>query len=191
LASPLQFLASPGKRIAATVYDLFAVFLIFLVLVSLAELFGEDLGSFRVFMLVALAYQLGLPIGLHGQTLGKRAQGICIISATGAAAAPTQAFVRGLVRCLPLLLLTIEYKEWDTTQALAGLSLRIAVLLFVLGEISLIQRPPARQSRADRLARTLVVNQPELLAHRAPAGPMFSANDEEFGHPPSRPGTKH
>lgn len=31
-------------------------------------------------------------------------------------------------------LLTIEYKEWETAQALAGLALRIAALLFVLGE---------------------------------------------------------
>lgn len=44
------------------------------------------------------------------------------------------------------------------------------------------------QSVADFLSGTLVVKLPPPQAHRAPAVPMFSAHDAEFGVPPRRCG---
>ncbi len=51
-------------------------------------------------------------------------------------------------------------------------------------ELALMAHTPWRQSVADRVARTIVVRKPPLQPHRAPAYPMFSAKNEEFGPKP-------
>jgi uncharacterized RDD family membrane protein YckC len=186
VTSPRSFLADPGKRLAAGAFDFFAVFLTFLAVSGFAEASGSDWGTFRVFCLVALTYHFLCLILMHGQTLGKRAQGICVVTSGGEAVSWWRALLRALSRYLPLILLTIEYREWEVAEALTGLGLRAAVGLFCIGEVALLQRPPARQSLADRIAGTLVVNTPEVQPHRAPAIPMYSANDAEFGYPPQR-----
>ena len=186
MTSPRSFLAEPGKRLAAGAFDFFAVFLTFLAVSGFAEASGIDWGTFRVFAIVALIYHFLCLLLLHGQTLGKRAQGICVLTSNGEAISWWRSLLRASCRYLPLIALTIEYREWEVTEALTGLGLRASVGLFCLGEIALIQRPPSRQSLADRVAGTLVVNTPEVQPHRAPAIPMYSSNDAEFGHPPQR-----
>ena len=51
-------------------------------------------------------------------------------------------------------------------------------------ELGLMALTPARQSLADKAAKTIVVNKPPVQPHRAPAYPMYSAKDEEFGPKP-------
>jgi hypothetical protein len=51
-------------------------------------------------------------------------------------------------------------------------------------ELALMAHTSWRRSVADLFARTIVVNRPPPQAHRAPAYPMFSAKDEEFGPKP-------
>jgi hypothetical protein len=45
----------------------------------------------------------------------------------------------------------------------------------------------SRRTIADFVAGTLVVNTPPLQPHRAPAAPMYSAGDAEFGYAPRKP----
>ena len=59
--------------------------------------------------------------------------------------------------------------------------------ILVVFEISLIEKPPLRQSFADSAARTIVANLSPVQPHRAVAGPLYSAQDVEFGGPPKRP----
>lgn len=59
------------------------------------------------------------------------------------------------------------------------------IMLLPVGiELLLIAASPWRQSIADLLAGTLVVRAPQVQPHRAPAAPMYSATDSEFGVPP-------
>jgi uncharacterized RDD family membrane protein YckC len=184
MPSPSSFLATPGKRVAAAVFDLFAVVLIFLILAAAAELTGSDIGSFRTFLLVALVYHAASCMTLDGQTFGKRAQGICLVTSSGKAVSTHAAIVRASVRYLPPMLLTVNYVEWDLMEGIVAFAARVGVGLLFIAEVALLQRPPAQQTLADRAARTLVVNTPEVQPHRAPAIPMYSATDAEFGSPP-------
>jgi len=61
------------------------------------------------------------------------------------------------------------------------------LLGLVIADVTLLERSASRETLTDRLAGSLVVNLPPLQPHRAPAVPMYSATDAEFGHPPSRP----
>ena len=187
--SPLaSFTAPPKKRIAAFVFDSVAVLLVFLMAVALAESQSVDIGSFRVFVMVAAAYHLGFLLLRDGRTLGKQAQDLCVISAAGEPVRAWQGAVRVLVRYLPLALLTVPYVEWELGPAVFGLLIKLVAGLLWLRELALLNIPPARQTLADRAARTLVVNLPAAQPHRAPAVPMFSASDAEFGPAPRRPG---
>lgn len=53
-------------------------------------------------------------------------------------------------------------------------------------DVALMAYHPARQTVADLVCRTAVVMLPPMQPHRAPAGPMFSADDAEFGSKPRR-----
>jgi hypothetical protein len=63
----------------------------------------------------------------------------------------------------------------------------VSLLGLLFAETTLLGHSATRQTLADRVARSLVVNLPPLQPHRAPAGPMYSATDKEFGFPPRRP----
>jgi uncharacterized RDD family membrane protein YckC len=59
------------------------------------------------------------------------------------------------------------------------------IILLPLGiEVSLISATSWRRSIADVLAGTLVIRSPQVQPHRAPAAPMYSSTDSEFGIPP-------
>ena len=67
------------------------------------------------------------------------------------------------------------------TVALIG---SISLLALFIAETTLLERSVAGRTIADRLAGSIVVNLPPLQPHRAPAAPMYSASDAEFGQPP-------
>lgn len=182
-----SFLAAPGKRISAFVYDTLAVFLAFLLLASVAEASGFDPGAGRIFVACAFVYHYAFLAFREGRTFGKQAQDICVVSADGQRLSQWQAVLRPALRYVPLMLLTIDIHDRFVVDALVGLGAKIAAALVWLGELSLLQNTPARQTLADRLSKTIVVNLPPLEPYRAPAIPMYSATDKEFGTPPKRP----
>jgi uncharacterized RDD family membrane protein YckC len=184
---PASFVAAPRKRIAAFVYDSFAIIFTFMVLAVVAESVGHDLSTFAVFVTCAFAYHYAFLAFREGRTLGKAAQDICVVTVDGRAPRQWQALARPAIRYAPLLLLSLSTRDWVVSEALLGLAFKILAALLWLGECSLLTGSPTRQTIADRLARTLVVNTPTWEPHKAPAIPMYSATDAEFGHPPKRP----
>ena len=54
----------------------------------------------------------------------------------------------------------------------------------LLLDLVLLTFHPLRQTIADIICKTVVMNVPPLQPHRAPAGPMFSREDAEFGPGP-------
>jgi hypothetical protein len=74
---------------------------------------------------------------------------------------------------------------WTTLTFFAGPGFRVEVLFApLLLELGMMFTLPTRQTLSDLVARTLVVNVPPPQPHRAPAGPMYSPSDAEFGFPP-------
>lgn len=177
---PTDFLASPGKRLWAGGFDLLAVAMIFLLVVAMAEGLGLDLSGWGTFGFLFAVYNFGCLAFRDGRTLGKTAIDICVVSSDGQPISVAQAAIRAAVRAAPFLVMVMG----SGAVVMAGV-----VALAVLGamEVSLIEKSPMRQSLADRLAGTLVVNMPPLQPHRAPAGPLYSATDAEFGGFPKRP----
>ena len=124
-------------------------------------------GIYAVYQVVAV---------LHPDAgIGKVVQRISVVSATtGQLPSLQQALYRSLVRC---------------AFALCGVSVASAlgsnflVALPVFAELALVAMHPLRQTLADLLAGTIVIATPPVQPHRAPAAPMYSKNDAEFGPP--------
>jgi len=184
VASPSSFVAKSGKRVAAFLFDLLIVLFAFLVAATIAATTGHDLSSFQGFAVVSIAYHTLFITFWNGQTPGKQAQDICVVSVDGQRPGQWRALARAAVRYIPLALLTIDWRDWVAIEAVASLCIKIFAVVLWLRELALLEGSPTRQTIADKIAGTLVVNLPAPEAHRAPAGPMFSATDEEFGTPP-------
>jgi uncharacterized RDD family membrane protein YckC len=178
MPSTSSFTAEPGKRLWAGGFDFLAICIVFVAIGAVGEQFGFDLARWVVFGMVYFAYHFGCLIARVGRTLGKTAVDICVVSTTGQPLSVDQCLLRAGVRAVPFVLLSVP-----------GVDIISAVLLLVLvlSEFYLMKQPPARQTIADHVAHSLVVKLPPLQPHRAPAGPMFSASDAEFGFPPQRP----
>lgn len=107
--------------------------------------------------------------------IGKVLLRISVVSAaSGQVPSARQALLRSLARC---------------TWALCGISIASAadssdlMALPVMAELALVSLHPLRQTLADLLAGTVVIATPPVQPHRAPAAPMYSKHDAEFGPP--------
>ena len=100
-----------------------------------------------------------------------------------------------------IVVLPFNKKELSASQSIARPLVRISLLVagFVAGsilsaewlvavpiafELALMAHTPWRRTVADLVVGTVVVNRPPLQPHRAPAYPMYSEQDEEFGPKP-------
>ena len=186
MASPASFVASPNKRIAAFVFDSVVVTVgLLLVVVTLGRR-NVEIPLFASFAACAWLYHVIATWAQHGQTLGRSVQGICVASASGLEASVRQLIVRASWRYFPLAALSIPWQEQVPAEAACALAIRVVAVLLWAREFLLLQGAEGR-TQADRLADTCVVNAPPPDTHRAPAAPMFSANDVEFGTPPKVP----
>jgi uncharacterized RDD family membrane protein YckC len=86
-----------------------------------------------------------------------------------------QAVLRPTTRVV-LLFLCKEFGEVFNAEWLVALPIAL--------ELGLMAHTPWRQSLADKVAKTIVVIKPPVQPHRAPAYPMYSVKDEEFGPKP-------
>jgi uncharacterized RDD family membrane protein YckC len=176
-------LASWDRRLLASVLDAMALFVALLILFAFGEALG--LSSQWIPAVIPVAYVAYNSAGLFAPRLsfGRTVASISVVSIRGnGEVTGMQALVRPLVRVFALILafficVVIE-QNW------------LLMLPFVV-DLALVMHTPWRQSMADLLAGTIVVNTPQPSPHRAPAGPMYSATDVEFGPPPRhrKPGT--
>jgi len=174
--------ATPKKRFSAAFVDLLLIGLAAVGVYALGDAVGyqADYGA-----LVAVAY-----FGYHalfmqfwsGQTPGRRAFDIIVISSSGDALSMTQIFLRSALRPVVILLPTAASLKAGTLELNPLIT---TAALFV--EIALMYLIRTRRTVADLVSRCIVVNAPPLQPHRAPAVPMYSATDGEFGYPPRRP----
>jgi uncharacterized RDD family membrane protein YckC len=169
-------LASWERRVLAAALD--ATLLAFAI-VFLAAL-GETvhLSSVIAMAVLPVAY-----LAYHSSSLlqpeiglGRTVAGISVISVRGSGELTrVQAVVRPLVRVLALGLTLAVGSSTDREWLMA---------VPLLVELALIAHTPWRQSIADLMAGTVVIRTPQAQPHRAPAGPMYSATDAEFGTRP-------
>jgi uncharacterized RDD family membrane protein YckC len=194
MPDPSSFAASSQNRSLAYLVDLIAASLLFGVAAIATDLLGSShsLGMVE-FSVVLFAYHACFLLQKDGVSFGKYLRNICVVSASGGKLLPSQCLLRAACIALPWACLASE----DFLDALPDLlwdllpvpSAAVAVLgtMWLFADILILEFTVARRTLTDRLARTLVLNLPPLQPHRAPAVPMYSANDAEFGTPPRRP----
>ena len=109
-------------------------------------------------------------------SFGRTVAAIYVLSAVGDARLSLgQAVVRPATRAA-LLFLFGQMGDVLGAEWLLGVPVAL--------ELGLMAHTQSRQSLADKIAKTVVVNKPPVQPHRAPAYPMYSAKDEEFGPKP-------
>ena len=179
------FLASPWKRVVAGAVDVVLYLLLFIVVIAAVTSVQKDVWGPQLAALAGatyVVYHVAFFQVFEGATPGLRALNMRIVSTTGGGSLSlVRMFVRAGFR--PVLLyvfgsLLFLARPFFTTEAVL-----FAPLLLELGMMFTL---PSRQTLSDLVARTLVVNVPPPQPHRAPAGPMYSPSDAEFGLPGGR-----
>jgi uncharacterized RDD family membrane protein YckC len=173
------YLASPYRRLAAAAIDFGAVFLLALLTAAIVQQIRLDflamgLGS----ILVLIAYHFSFLYYWSGETPGRRMLSIRVVSTRQAVDLTLpQCLGRPIFRFLWLV-------AFIPLEGVSGIPWLAFVPLFA--DVVLMTVLPSRQTVPDLLCRTVVVNTPPPQPHRAPAGPMYSPTDAEFGLPPRR-----
>jgi uncharacterized RDD family membrane protein YckC len=172
--------APPAKRLVAATIDI--------AIVTCVGWFGANLLSGEWYPYAYLAWCLPLSYWIYeticlnwleGGSLGRRLFDIQVVSASGdPGLAFWQTVLRPGVRVAAFASLVLLFSPtWERMLDLAAFPYLIEMALLFT---------PVSITAADVVAGTRVVNTPPPQPHRAPAGPMYSATDAEFGRPPRR-----
>jgi len=176
MSSAKANLASWEKRLLAFALDSTALFIVLAVFVATGEHFHLDPMYVAIAILVVFMAYHSTVLLLPNFSFGRTVAGISVVSVRGIGdITHMQAFLRPFIRIVffvIFLFISVGFKQnW------------LIALPFVI-EVALIAHTSWRQSVADLLAGTVVVITPQPQPHRAPAVPMYSATDAEFGPPP-------
>lgn len=167
----------------AAVLDLMLVGAIALFLTPMLKAASVDFKFDILVALIYLLYEAGFLWAWKGQTPGRKVLSLYVLPGRGGELTYRQAVLRpGLRVSIFLVSLDLAY-VWRYPDY--G-NLRVHVLILI--EIALMLSLPSRRTLADFVAGTIVVNAPPPQPHRAPAVPMYSPSDAEFGIPARPPG---
>lgn len=189
MANAAPFIASPTRRVVAGAVDTVLYFICLTLVVQAIFSMGDSRGIGMPVMATAASityafYHLVFFWLLAGATPGLWLFDMRIVRASdGGEFSVLRALIRAGFRPLFLFLF-----GWSV-DSFGGPSLRVEAVLPVplLLELGMMFTLPSRQTLSDLVANTLVVNVPPPQPHRAPAAPMYSPTDAEFGLPPRRP----
>jgi uncharacterized RDD family membrane protein YckC len=187
MPSPQDFTASSSDRSIAYAIDFAFASAPVLLLCLLAEAFGFSFDIGTWFTALLFCYQLVFLKGAGAATPGMRVRNICVVSRTGDAPSTAQATARAASSAFPYACLSTGSMEINVVAH--GLLAAIPTLgvAYLFAELLLLEYTKDRRTISDRLTQTLVVKVPPVQPHPAPAAPMYSATDSEFGHPLRRP----
>jgi uncharacterized RDD family membrane protein YckC len=179
MSTAAPFLASPQRRLGAAAIDAAPVLLFSIFALAAVDLMKLAAGTVLIAVpMIFLAYHAAFNYYWSGETPGRRLFDIRVVSARLALdLTSAQCIARPLVRI-----------AWILSFVPLAASLRnpwYSVLPAIV-DIALVSFLPWRQTLADFLCRTVVVRTPPPQPHRAPAAPMYSATDAEFGVAPRR-----
>lgn len=185
MANAAPYIANPLRRVFAGVLDTLLCVVVTVFLWSLVMAAGGVLPATtmsNIAFLVYFIYHLLFYSVYHGQTPGLTVFDIKIVrAADGHDLLQWEAALRAGMR--PVLVYGLGWAgvTWREPQII----LTVATLPLVI-ELGMMFTMPTRQTLSDVVSRTLVVNLPAPQPHRAPAAPMYSASDAEFGVRPQR-----
>lgn len=179
--------AKGTDRVVAYVIDVGACAMLLFVLVSLFEDYCDSraAGS-TLFACIVFLYQLGFLTYRDGITFGKYSRNIQPVSVLGQPLTQTQKAIRSLLLALPYFFIGAERSLIVGAEFVTAHALRLAPLIGILllfADLYPLEFQKRPRTLTDRIARTIVISTPPPQPHRAPAFPMYSRHDAEFGAP--------
>lgn len=187
---PGPALASLKARMAALVVDLTAVLLLKFFITTILEAIADE--PFRdppplpPFLWLYVAYFALCMLPPERNTVGERLTGIAAVTLNGNPLLISQSAARAV-------LVSFLWAGWmllmDTSppRALAVTGITVVAiatgLAFAWGvaDVIALLLTPTHRTLTDRVLGIVMVKIPPLQPHRAPAGPLYSATDAEFG----------
>lgn len=188
MANAAPFMARPMRRLMAGVIDLWICIFLFSLGGMTTSINGESnplelLVHNKSAFVVYAAYHAVCFLSFRGATAGLYFTDIRIVNAaTGVDMSRLQMLARAAFR--PAFL----YLFWwagSFAPNLPGADTALVVVPLLV-ELGMMFTLPTRQTLSDLVSRTVVVNIPPPQPHRAPAAPMYSPSDAEFGVRPRR-----
>jgi uncharacterized RDD family membrane protein YckC len=175
MSAARPYLASVQRRLVAFMLDSGILLLTTLLAFGVIDSLGQN--KTLLVWIIPILYLAYHATVLTNQSIafGRVVASISVVSIRGHELTPMQALVRSVSRTVLVALgltgAVVSHEPW--------------IIIVPCGvEVTLIMVSPWRQSIADLVAGTLVVRSPQVQPHRAPAAPMYSATDSEFGVPP-------
>ncbi len=171
-------LASMERRVVAFAVDFLILFAVVIVLTVTID--GQPNAAsitMPAALLLFVAYHWA-GLSNRNYAIGRVITSITVISLkSGLELSALQRIARPSIRLL-----------WLLTGGLAAGFTHQPMFLFLplVIDTALLSFHPLRQTATDMVCRTTVVNSPPLQPHRAPAAPMFSLDDAEFGPKPRK-----
>jgi uncharacterized RDD family membrane protein YckC len=137
---------------------------------------------------IVFLYQLSFLTYKEGVTFGKYSRNIQPVSTLGQPLTQAQKVTRSLLLSLPYFFIGAERSVVFGAELLTQDALALAPLIgisLLFADLYPLEFHKQPRTLTDRIARTIVVSLPPPQPHRAPAFPMYSRNDAEFGMPPN------
>ena len=177
-------LASWERRLLAAAVD---GVLVFVGLVGFVAVLSETVDASPLWLLAVapmsyIAFNSST-LRHQGLSIGRAAAAVHVVSIRGPAITISQSIIRPAVRVLMLFASGVG-ALFVNSRLHSSSAWTVVLAAPVLIELTLIAMTPWRRSVADLVAGTLVVRAPPLQPHRAPAYPMYSRDDNEFGPRP-------
>lgn len=184
MAGAAPFIAHPVRRLVAGFLDLVLAVMSAGIASTIAQAVGYNANEAELALLGYALYHAAFYWAWDGQTIGLRILDIRSVSAIGGAGlSALQIIARATFR--PALLYVLGWAAYWIARDQPSV-FAVILLTPLLGELGMMFTLPSRQTLSDMVSRTLVVNVPPPQPHRAPAAPMYSATDAEFGVRPRR-----
>ncbi|MEY4766808.1 MAG: hypothetical protein RI907_3481 [Pseudomonadota bacterium] len=140
-----------------------------------------------LFACIFFLYQLAFLTYREGITLGKDTRHIQPVSSQGQPLTPGQKVIRAFFTALPYFFIGADRSLAWGAELLPPNALAVAPMigiLLLMADVYPLEFHKQPRTLTDRIARTIVVALPPPQPHRAPAFPMYSRHDAEFGVPP-------
>jgi uncharacterized RDD family membrane protein YckC len=189
MANAAPYIASPMRRLLAGAVDLALIVVLVLVLLGVIVSSSDASGYIEVALLNRAAfvtyagYHVLFFWFFHGQTPGLLVLNMRVVKSADVGELK---FIHAMLRASlrPLVLYLIGWGAVMAQPIVGAIAAVVAAPLVV--EPGMMFTLPTRQTLSDLVCRTFVVNIPPPQPHRAPAAPMYSATDAEFGVRPRR-----
>jgi len=175
-ASP--FFASVIKRASAAAIDGCIVLLLIIFGAAIVEYVNGGPATYAfTSALIYVAYHAAFSFTWAGETPGRRELNIRLVTSQGDQLTLSKSILRPIVRVI-----WVGSFAWVAVSTLAWWLGEVPIVV----DLFLVSVLPMRKSTAGIVCGTLVVNSATVQPHRAPAGPLYSATDAEFGFQPRR-----